>query len=104
MTTAAESPFGPYTGYIVAAAGFAAILLLNQWIYRRRWQSYPTLAQYLAAHPHCDAAKGVLCFRCGTKAARIGVRGRGSVFRCTSCETELYRIDRDEPEAPGGRS
>ena len=42
------------TGYIVGAGGLGAILLLNQFIFRRRWQAYPTAAQYLAAHPGCS--------------------------------------------------
>jgi hypothetical protein len=90
---------GPYTGYIVGVAGLAAVLLLNQVIFRRRWKSYPTLAQYLATHPECNKAEGVVCSHCGTVVARIGVSGRGSLHRCTWCETELYRIDRNGADA-----
>ena len=35
-----------------------------------------------------------VCDRCGTKAARAGVSGRGSIYRCTWCDSELYRVDR----------
>jgi hypothetical protein len=84
----------PYSGYIIGAGALAAILLLNQMIFRHRWKSYPTLAQYLAAHPRCNGAEGVVCDRCGTKAARAGVSGRGDVYRCSWCDVELFRIDR----------
>ena len=86
---------GPYTGYVVGGAGLAAVLLLNQLIYRYRWKSYPTEIQYLAAHPECKKADGAVCNRCGRKPARLGVSGRGHIYRCTWCEDELYRIDRN---------
>jgi DNA-directed RNA polymerase subunit RPC12/RpoP len=89
------APLCPYSGYIIGVAALAAVLLLNQLIYRHRWNSYPTLTQYLAAHPECNKAEGVVCDRCGTKVARVGVSGRGRIYRCTWCETELYRIDRE---------
>lgn len=84
----------PITGYIVGIGGLAAVLLINQLIYRHAWKSYPTRTQYLAAHPECDKAGGVVCHRCRRKPARLGVNGRGDLYLCTSCETELYRIDR----------
>jgi hypothetical protein len=84
----------PYSGYIIGFGALAAVLVLNQLIFRNRWKSYPTLAQYLAAHPECNRASGVVCDRCGTKAARAGVSGRGSIYRCTWCDSELYRVDR----------
>ena len=84
----------PYRGYLIGAGAFGAILLLNQVIFRRYWKSYPTLAQYLAAHPQCDKAGGVVCDSCGTKALRAGVSGRGDIYRCSWCEVELFRIDR----------
>ena len=82
-----------YGGYIFGFATLAAILFLNLLIYRHRWKSYPTLEEYLAAHPECDRVPDVLCSRCGTKAAGAGVVGRGCIYRCTWCETELYRVD-----------
>ena len=82
---------GPYKGLIIGFGVLAAVLLLNLLIYRRRWQSYPTQAQYLAAHPACNQAGGITCHRCGQKAARLGVPGRGRIYRCSWCDTELYR-------------
>jgi DNA-directed RNA polymerase subunit RPC12/RpoP len=88
--------FGPYMGIILGVLALAAVLLLNQVIFRQRWQSYPTRAQYLAAHPDCDKADGITCDRCGTTAVHLGVRGKGALYRCSWCETELFRVDRDE--------
>jgi hypothetical protein len=83
------------TGWFVGVGALAAVLLLNQWIFRRRWTSYPTAAEYLAAHPGSRKAGGIVCHRCGKTPARMGVSGRGSLYRCTGCEDELYRVDRD---------
>jgi hypothetical protein len=85
--------FHHYIGYLVGFGGLAAVLLLNQVIFRHRWASYPTLDEYLAAHPGCTKPDGVVCSKCGTKALGLGVRGRGRIYRCTSCETELFRMD-----------
>ena len=82
-----------YHGFIVGFAGLAAVLLLNQLIYRCRWRSYPTLKEYLAAHPGCDTTKGIVCSRCRQRAPGAGVIGTGRIYCCTWCETELYRID-----------
>ena len=87
---------GPYKGIILGILVLAAVLLLNQLIYRRRWKSYPSRAQYLAAHPECNKADGTTCYRCGAKSLHLGVRGRGQVHRCSWCEIDLYRIDRAE--------
>lgn len=84
-----------FTGYAVGIGGLAAILFLNQLIFRRRWTSYPTAAEYLSAHPGCRKAGDIVCHRCGKKPARMGVSGRGSLYRCTWCEDELFRVDRD---------
>ena len=86
---------GPYKGIIIGISALAAVLLLNQLIYHHRWKSYPTQAQYLAAHPECNKAEGIVCNCCGRKSAQLGVSGRGHIHRCTWCETELYRIDRN---------
>jgi len=51
-------PIGPYAGYIIGVSTLAAVLFLNQLIYRHWWKSYPTLAEYLAAHPGCNKARG----------------------------------------------
>jgi hypothetical protein len=86
----------PYQGIILGVLFLAAVLFLNQVIYRRRWKSYPTRAQYLAAHPECNKADGTSCHRCGTKSLHLGVRGKGQLHRCSWCEIDLYRIDRAE--------
>ena len=83
-----------YHGWIVGFAALAAVLLLNQLIYRRRWKSYPTLEQYLATHPGCRETEGVVCSRCRRKALEARVMGAGRIYRCAWCETELYRIDK----------
>ena len=80
-------------GYIIGFAALAAVLLVNQFIYRRYWKSYPTLEEYLAAHPGCSTTAGIVCSRCGQRAAGMGVIGAGRIYNCTRCETELYRID-----------
>jgi hypothetical protein len=59
MITHFLAALGPYTGYIVGGTGLAAVLLLNQLIFRQRWKSYPTLAQYLAAHPECNRPRAL---------------------------------------------
>lgn len=84
---------GPYKGLIIGFCALAAVLLLNLLIYRQRWKSYPTQAQYLAANPNCHKAGGITCHRCGQKPAQLGVGGRGKIYRCSWCETELFRID-----------
>jgi hypothetical protein len=86
------------SGYILSAAVFGAVLLFNQWTFRSRWKSYPTQAEYLTAHPHSNRAGGVVCHDCGTKALRAGVSGRGGLYRCSWCETELFRVDRADRE------
>ena len=83
-----------YQGLIIGFAFLAVFLLLNQVIYRLFWTSYPTREDYLAAHPGCVSAGGILCATCGQKAASMAVRGSGRVFRCTWCDTELCRVDR----------
>jgi hypothetical protein len=89
-----EDVLGPYQGYVLGFLALAAVLLLNQLIFRRRWRSYPTRDEYLAAHPDCDTAGGVTCSRCGRKALGGGVIGAGRIYRCGWCEIELYRVDR----------
>lgn len=93
-----HAALGAYSGYVIAAGAPAAVLLLNQVIFHHRWKSYPTLAQYSAAHPNCIRAEGVVCHGCGTKGARADVSGRGDIYRCSWCETELFRIDKVEGE------
>ena len=83
-----------YHGYIAGFAALGAVLLLNQLIFRRRWTSYPTLDEYLAAHPGCDTTEGVVCNRCRQTVSGAGVIGTGRIYRCTWCDTELYRADR----------
>ena len=95
MAAQFSNPFGPYIGFVIGAAALGAVLVLNQVIYRWQWKAYPTLARYLAAHPECDKPQSVVCDHCGTGAAGMGVSGRGRIYRCTWCETELYRVDRD---------
>jgi hypothetical protein len=82
-----------YQGLIIGFAMLAFVLLLNQVIYRLFWTSYPTREDYLAAHPGCAAADGVLCATCREKAASMPVRGSGRIFRCTCCDTDLFRVD-----------
>lgn len=83
-----------YHGYIIGFAALAAILLLNQLIYRRSWTSYPTVDEYLRAHPGCDTMKGIVCSKCWQRASGGPVIGAGRLYRCAWCDTELYRIDR----------
>ena len=89
-----------YHGLIIGFAGLAAVLLLNQLIFRHRWKSYPTLDEYLAAHPGCETAAGIVCSRCGQRASGMGVMGTGRLYMCTRCETELYRVDQMELDRP----
>ena len=88
--------FSLYMGIILSIMALAALLLLNQVILGALWQFYPTRAQYLAAHPDCDGAGGITCNRCGAEATYHGVRGKGTIYRCNGCETELFRVDSDE--------
>src|SRR5215471_4469270 len=83
-----------YHGWIVGFAALGTVLLFNQVIFRRSWTSYPTLDEYLAAHPACDTTEGVVCSRCGQRALGGGVIGAGRIYRCSWCDTELYRIDK----------
>lgn len=83
-----------YHGYLIGFAALAAVLILNQLIYRRRWKSYPTVKEYVATHPGCSTTAGILCSRCGQRAAESRVIGAGRIYVCTRCETELCRIDR----------
>lgn len=83
-----------YHGLIIGFAALGAVLLFNQWIYRRRWKSYPSLDDYLAAHPGCRTSDGVVCNACRRKALVAPVPSRGRIYRCGWCDSELYRIDR----------
>jgi hypothetical protein len=83
-----------YHGLILGFAALAAVVLLNQLIYRRRWKIYPTLDEYLATHPGCDTTEGIVCSRCRRRALGAEVISTGRIYRCAWCETELYRIDR----------
>jgi hypothetical protein len=83
------------TGYVVSLGALGAVILLNLLVFRHQWKSYPTLAEYIAAHRDCDRADGAVCHRCKRTPARMRVIGRGRLYRCTWCETELYRVDRD---------
>ena len=97
MSIAAASlgeSLGSYQGYILGFLALGAVLLLNQLIFRRRWHSYPTREEYLAAYPHCDTASGVTCKCCGQTALGGGVVGAGRIYRCSWCEIELFRVDR----------
>jgi hypothetical protein len=84
-----------YHGLFIGFALLGAVLLFNQLVYSRRWKSYPTLKQYLAAHPGCDTIDGVVCDICRRKALGMNVPGSGRIYRCGWCETELYRVDGD---------
>jgi hypothetical protein len=42
-----------YHGLIIGVAALALVLLINQLICRRRWTSYPSREDDLAAHPGC---------------------------------------------------
>ena len=84
-----------YHGYVVGFGALAAVLLINQLIFRRRWSSYPTREQYLAAYPGCATMDGVVCNACGQRAAGGGVIGAGRIYRCSWCDTELYRVDQN---------
>jgi hypothetical protein len=86
-------PLRAYSGYILSAGVFGAILFINQLTFRARWETYPTQAEYLTAHPHSNRIGGIVCHDCGTKALRGGVSGKGSIYRCSWCETELFRVD-----------
>lgn len=85
-----------YHGLIIGFAVLALVLLANQLIYRRFWTSYPTREAYLAAHPGCETADGIVCATCRQKALEGPVAGRGRIYRCGWCETELYRVDKSE--------
>ena len=39
-----HAALGAYGGYVIGAGALAAVLLLNQVMFRHRWKSYPTLA------------------------------------------------------------
>ncbi|MCP3386833.1 MULTISPECIES: hypothetical protein [unclassified Bradyrhizobium] len=82
-----------YQGLIIGFAVLALVLLANLLIYRRNWTSYPTRAAYLAAHPGCDTADGIVCAKCRQKAASMAVPPVGRLYRCTWCDAELYRVD-----------
>jgi len=81
-------------GYIIGFGVLAGVLLLNQWIFRRRWTSYPTAEAYLAAHPQARQGGGIVCHQCRGKPASMAVGDKGRLYRCAFCETELYRVDR----------
>jgi hypothetical protein len=83
-----------YHGLIIGFAVLALVLVANQLIFRRFWTSYPTREAYLAAHPGCDTANGIVCATCRQKASEGPVAGRGRIYRCGWCETELYRVDK----------
>lgn len=85
---------GPYRGYLIGAALLGAVLWLNFAIFRARWARYPSLPEYLAAHPGSQGSGGVLCHRCGSKPKSLRVSGRGELRMCPFCERPLYRIDR----------
>ena len=63
-----------YQGLIIGFSVLALVLLANLLIYRRNWTSYPTREAYLAAHPGCDTADGIVCAKCRQKAASMAVR------------------------------
>ena len=94
MWTSLLTFWGQYYGLAIGFAVLASVLLANQLIYRRGWTSYRTREAYLAAHPGCETADGVICSECGQKAASMPVRGSGRIFRCAWCDTDLYRVDR----------
>ena len=77
----------PPLGLLIGKVDFSSLFL------NISGTSYPTLAQYSADHPDCIRGGGVVCHKCGTKAARAGVSGRGDIYRCSWCEDELFRID-----------
>ncbi|WP_439364831.1 hypothetical protein ACNJYD_36575 [Bradyrhizobium sp. DASA03005] len=83
-----------YHGLIIGFAALALVLLFNQFAYRRRWTSYPSREDYLAAHPGCATAEGVVCVTCRRKALVAPVAGRGRIYRCGWCDSELYRVDK----------
>jgi len=82
-----------YVGLAISAAALGGVLALNQAIYKRRWNKYPTAADYVAAHPKCLKDGKPACYRCGGKPLPIRVRGKGRVFRCSHCEDEVFRED-----------
>jgi len=85
--------FDQYHGLFIGFAALGAVVLFNQLMHARNWKSYPTLQQYLAAHPGCDTAGGVVCNTCRGKAMGMTVPGSGRIYSCAWCETELYRVD-----------
>jgi hypothetical protein len=82
-----------YHGLLIGVAALGVVLLANLVAYRRGWKSYPTLKQYLAAHPGCETPGGVVCVICHRRAMGMNVPGSGRIFCCAWCETELYRVD-----------
>jgi hypothetical protein len=82
-------------GWVIGFGALAAVLVLNQWIFRRRWTSYPTAAEYVKAHPGSRKAGEIVCHRCAGKPASLAVGDKGRLYRCAFCETELYRVDRE---------
>ncbi|SFN79316.1 hypothetical protein SAMN05216330_101577 [Bradyrhizobium sp. Ghvi] len=83
-----------YHGLIIGFGVLGLVLLFNQFIYRRYWTSYPTREAYIAAHPGCHTADGIVCATCGQKALTGPVAGKGRIYRCDWCDNELYRVDR----------
>lgn len=82
-----------YHGLIIGFGALGLVLLFNQLVYRRYWTSYPTREAYLAAHPGCGTVDGVVCATCRRKSAGMTVPHSGRIYRCTWCDTDLYRVD-----------
>lgn len=83
----------PFWGYVIGAAALGGVLLFNQFIFRRRWTSYPTEEQYRSDHPESRMGRRTVCHKCKKQPARMAVAGRGYLYRCTGCEDERYRAD-----------
>jgi hypothetical protein len=83
-----------YHGLVISFAVLGLVVLANLIVYRLFWTDYPTREAYLAAHPGCNTPDGVVCARCGQISAGMTVPRAGRIYRCTRCDTDLYRVDR----------
>lgn len=75
--------------------GFFLFLLAPLALYVVQRRSTPTLAKYLAAHPHCSTGRGIACFHCRSNSIRLwhrsGVLRDEQMHLCNHCGTHLYR-------------
>jgi hypothetical protein len=55
---------------------------------------WPTVNQYLTAHPECNTGSGISCYGCGSKQirgwGRAGIGDSSRLNSCNSCGRGLY--------------